>query len=170
MINAIKTLSVVLTGTLAFASYFSIAGQAKTSIFREPHAPHSLFASKEGDALRSKIVAIGQQSSCAGVVFKCDSFAEFVKVEMIKQKIPGKYLRIETGSTSSFNGNIFHIPTNQLIANNGFHDAIIATIDGQSITFDNITPKGVDLATWKKSFDSPILAAGKAFKETYTSF
>lgn len=168
--NPFKILAVLFASTLAVTSHFAIAGHTTTFIRRESPASHNLFASKEGDALRAKIVAIGQQSGCTGVLFKCDSFAGFVKTGMVKQKIPGKYLKIETGSTKSFDGNIFHIPTEQLIATNGFHDAIVVIIDSQSIVFDNITPEGTSLTSWKKSFDSPILAAGKTFKETYTSF
>lgn len=170
MIRIVKISLAIFTCIGISTSQFPEFSWAKANGISLENNRQKLLATKEGDELRAKIIAIGQQSTCAGVVGQCEAFANFVKAGMVKQKIAGKHVLMENSVKTGAFGRIYHIPSQQIISADGTHQAVVVKIDSQDVVFDNLSPKGTMFSTWIGSFASNETDTGGKFKITYTAF
>ncbi len=67
---------------------------------------------------------------------------------MKANKIRGRQIRVETNSAQGLLGIIYDDGTNQQVANNGYHEAIVIEIEGVETVFDNIYADGKLLENW----------------------
>lgn len=84
-----------------------------------------------------------------GNFIKC---ANKIKSYLKEQKIKGQHLRIETTSSHGLMGIIYDDQSLQQIATNGYHEAILVTIEEVETVFDNLYPQGKILHRWFKDF------------------
>jgi hypothetical protein len=63
-------------------------------------------------------------------------------------KIRGRQIRVETNSAQGLLGIIYDDGTNQQVANNGYHEAIVIEVEGVETVFDNIYADGKPLEDW----------------------
>jgi len=97
-------------------------------------------------------------------MFECVECAQTVRKFLIERKIPGKQIKLYTGSTEGYYGNIYHDGIEAVISTNGRHEGILIALDGQEIIFDNIDNQGVIKELWLQNLYSPILDIGEEFK------
>ncbi len=67
---------------------------------------------------------------------------------MKANKIRGRQIRVETNSAQGLLGIIYDDGTNQQVANNGYHEAIVIEVEGVETVFDNIYADGKPLEDW----------------------
>ena len=96
------------------------------------------------DELRQQIAQVASRFG----LFECDTCALAIKEFLILRKIPGKQIKLYTGSAKGKYGNIYHDRLDKNIATNGRHEGIIVNIDGQEIVFDNIHHEGIHREKW----------------------
>lgn len=96
-------------------------------------------------------------------VFECIACAKEIRDFLETHSIPGKLIRISTGSIAWPYSNIYHIGRDELISQNNRHEAIAVNINGEEIIFDNLHPNGIARQDWLANFDSPVLDAGESF-------
>ena len=70
------------------------------------------------------------------------------KLSFSPNKIRGRQIRVETNSAQGLLGIIYDDGTNQQVANNGYHEAIVIEIEGVETVFDNIYADGKPLEDW----------------------
>ncbi len=78
----------------------------------------------------------------------CEQCAHLVKTEMSLRNMVGRHIRLETNGRNGVLGLIWDDGTNQQIATNGFHEAIVIEINKEQMVFDNIYPQGKSLEQW----------------------
>jgi len=103
-------------------------------------------------------------------IFDCIPCARAIKEFLVDQKIPGKHIKLDTGSQDPLYGRIYDDSVGELIATTGHHEGVIIKIDGQEIVFDNIHPPGILRSVWMQNLYSPIQEVGRKFQVTESSF
>ncbi|MEA5593713.1 papain fold toxin domain-containing protein [Rivularia sp. UHCC 0363] len=103
-------------------------------------------------------------------MFECVECAQTVKKFLIESKIVGKQIKLYTGSTEGYYGNIYHDGIQAVISTNGRHEGILIELDIQEIVFDNIDNQGVTKEVWLQNLYSPILDIGEEFQVTEIDF
>lgn len=102
----------------------------------------------EGEKIRDRqideIRAIAEQYDI-GTCMECTAA---IKAYLNEQQIQYQHIRVETISPHGLQGLIYDDGTNQQIATNGFHEAIILKIEGVEKVFDNLYPEGKPIAQW----------------------
>ncbi|HEY9621936.1 MAG TPA: putative Ig domain-containing protein [Crinalium sp.] len=83
---------------------------------------------------------------------QCDTCATQVVRDLSRRGIAGQRIRVTTSSVGSFYGNLTY--NGELIANNGYHEAVLVEINGVEVVFDNINPRGVRKDIWLSKLDS----------------
>ncbi len=91
-----------------------------------------------------EIRAIAEQYDI-GTCLEC---AAAIKAYLNGQEIQYQHIRVETLSPHGLQGLIYDDGTNQQIATNGFHEAIVIEIEGVEKVFDNLYPEGKIIAQW----------------------
>ncbi len=81
---------------------------------------------------------------------------------MESQKIPGKHIKLYTGSQRGKDSGIWDDSVEMTISENGRHEGIAIEMGGVEMVFDNHHPNGVPKEEWLKNlvFDEKI--AGRA--------
>lgn len=97
-------------------------------------------------------------------MFECVECAQTIKEFLIKSRISGKQIKLYTGSTEGYCGNIFHDGIQAVISTNGRHEGILIKLDRQEFVFDNIDNQGVLKEIWLQNLYSPILDIGEEFQ------
>jgi hypothetical protein len=81
-----------------------------------------------------------------------------MKKYLKSQKIPGKHIKLYTGSQLDRNAGIWDDSVGLRISENGRHEGIAIDMGGVEMVFDNHHPNGVPKEEWLKSlvFDAKI--------------
>ncbi|GAB4206823.1 MAG: hypothetical protein Fur006_64240 [Coleofasciculaceae cyanobacterium] len=103
-------------------------------------------------------------------IFQCQQCAEAIKQFLIEQEIPGKQIKLYTGSAEDPYSNIYHEILQQTIATNGQHQGIAVKIGQEELIFDNIDCQGIPRKTWLNNLYYPIKDFGDDFQITETDF
>ncbi|BAY40879.1 hypothetical protein NIES2111_52690 [Nostoc sp. NIES-2111] len=99
-------------------------------------------------------------------LFECVECANAIRQFLTIQNVPGKIIRLSTGSTKEPFCNIYHELLQENISTNGRHEAIA----GQELIFDNIHPVGISKVNWMNNLYSPIQDIGIDFQISETDF
>ncbi|MEB3215218.1 MAG: papain fold toxin domain-containing protein [Nostocales cyanobacterium 94392] len=110
--------------------------------------------------IRQQIITIASRFK----MFECVECAQTVRKFLIEREISGKQIKLYTGSTEGYYGNIYHDGIQAVISTNGRHEAILIELDRQEIVFDNIDNQGVPKELWLENLYSPILDIGEEFQ------
>lgn len=116
--------------------------------------------------IRQQITTIASQFK----MFECVECAQTIRRFLIESRISGKQIKLYTGSTEGYYGNIFHDSIQTVISTNGRHEGILIELDRQEIVFDNIDSQGVPKEIWLQNLYSPILDIGEEFQITEIDF
>jgi RHS repeat-associated protein len=81
-------------------------------------------------------------------VGQCDDCATAIAVELQRRGISGTRIRIETISNVGREGTIYSKTAEDIIATNGYHEAVVVKINGVDMVFDNIHPQGIPKTQW----------------------
>ncbi len=98
-------------------------------------------------------------------LFQCEECASAIQEYLLTNKIKGKLIKLETGSSEDPFGNIYHEKLQCNISVNGKHCGIIVQME-KEIVFDNIYPRGISKQQWLDNFYSPIKDFGGDFQIT----
>ena len=110
--------------------------------------------------IRQQIITIASRFK----MFECVECAQTVKRFLIEREISGKQIKLYTGSTEGYYGNIYHDGIQAVISTNGRHEGILIELDRQEIVFDNIDNQGVPTELCLENLYSPILDIGEEFQ------
>ncbi len=116
--------------------------------------------------IRQQIITIASRFK----MFECVECAQTVRKFLIERKISGKQIKLYTGSTEGYYGNIYHDGIQAVISTNGRHEGILIELDRQEIVFDNIDSQGVLKELWLQNMYSAILDIGEEFQVTEIYF
>ena len=116
--------------------------------------------------IRQQIITIASRFK----MFECVECAQTIRRFLIESRISGKQIKLYTGSTEGYYGNIFHDRIQAVISTNGRHEAILIKLDRQEVVFDNIDSQGVLKEIWLQHLYSPILDIGEEFQITEIDF
>ena len=116
--------------------------------------------------LQSQLTAIAQQFP----LFECVACAQALQQFCQSHQIPGKHIRLFTGSAEDPFCNIYHEHLQCNISINGYHAAISIEISQEEWIFDNIHPNGLPRMAWLKNFYSPMQDLGQDFKIIESEF
>jgi hypothetical protein len=103
-------------------------------------------------------------------VFECVPCATAIQEFLVTQGIPGKRIKLYTGSAEEPYCNIYHDQLGQNISINGRHEAVSLEFEGQEWIFDNIHPTGLPRLNWSSNLYSPIQDMGGDFQITELVF
>lgn len=103
-------------------------------------------------------------------IFDCIPCARAIKEFLREQGIPGKHIKLDTGSQDPLYGRIYDDSIGELIATTGHHEGIVIEIEGEEIVVDNIHPQGILRSVWMQNLYSPILEVGREFQITEKIF
>jgi hypothetical protein len=118
------------------------------------------------EELRQQITQIANRFQ----IFQCQQCAEAIKQFLFEQRIPGKQIKLYTGSAEDPYGNIYHEILQQTIATNGQHQGIAVKIGEEELIFDNIHHQGISRKAWLNNLYCPIKDFGGDFQITETDF
>ncbi len=114
------------------------------------------------EKIRQQIAKISSQFS----IFQCQECADKIQQFLIKNNLRGKRIKINTGSSETPLGNIYHDGLQKNIATNGQYQGISVIIEGEELIFDNIHHQGIPRKIWLHNFYSPIKDFGYDFQIT----
>lgn len=103
-------------------------------------------------------------------VFDCIPCARGIQQFVIEREIPGKQIKLDTGSQDPVFGRIYDDSIGELIATTGHHEGIALEVDGEEFVFDNLHPEGIPRSAWMQNLYSPILEVGRKFEVTEVGF
>jgi hypothetical protein len=118
------------------------------------------------DLIYHKVIEIAKSYG----IFDCIPCARAIKEFLIRKRIKGKHIKLDTGSQDPIYGRIYDDSIGELIATTGHHEGVIIEINGLEIVFDNIHHQGINRLDWIQNLYSPILDAGLEFQVTEDSF
>ena len=100
------------------------------------------------DDIQQQITEISSQFK----LFECVQCVQAIQAFLISRGIPGKRIRLYTGSSKGKYGNIYHDRLKRNISTNGRHEGVAVEFDGKELVFDNIHPEGIVKDDWLKNF------------------
>ena len=114
------------------------------------------------EKIRQQIAKIASEFS----IFQCTECAAEIAEFLIKNNLRGTLIKINTGSSETPLGNIYHDGLQQNIATNGQHQGIAVVIESEELIFDNIHHQGIPRKIWLNNLYSPIKDFGYDFQIT----
>ena len=97
--------------------------------------------------------------------YKWVECAKAMKKYLKSQKIPGKHIKLETGSQTGLDSGIWDDSIGMQIADNGRHQGIAIDIGGVEMVFDNHHPNGIPKEEWLPNLVFPSkITGGREFK------
>jgi hypothetical protein len=98
---------------------------------------------------RRSIISSFIKTNRLDVFGQCDTCAAELKSFLTENGVKGRHIRLQTPKGSkAYEKFIYDDQTGSMVANNGYHEAIIVKIGDEDIVFDNFYPDGKEMNQW----------------------